>query len=215
MESTGCSGRNVRKTRLQQATEKRKTEEELKQQAELKRQKKMFSPRVVIGVRDIVVNSNLPKIKEEDLGCSSTVKQEANKSLTNEPLECIGNSCIPKVKLDIGESVKVEETLDLEETYFTEPLREPFELTEQSEDIDNLTDFKSNVVPSELEQNLNPSESAILSEVDQFSQNHIKLLKVLTQAKDQEIQTLAELIKGLQLESTTTNNSSKGNVELV
>ncbi len=112
MSSNNLSGQSRNKTRLQDATEKRRADEEIKQKAAFKRQKKMFAPRKVIGPHDILVNPHLPKIKlEEDGGCSSTVKQESmeNKSSEEEtPCGSLVNCEVPQYRPEIDSVVVVE-----------------------------------------------------------------------------------------------------------
>lgn len=130
MASNNNSDSIAKRTRLQEAAPKRKAEEELVQQDELKRQKEIFAPRQVTGVRDIVVNLNHLKIKREEyLWCSSTVKlepPEIESYFVDEFQDNTVNYSLPEVKLEFDDSlvVKVEDTLDLEESSFVKQFSE-------------------------------------------------------------------------------------------
>ncbi len=145
MASTSSSGVTGAKTRLKDATEKRRVEHELKEKKEIKRHKKMFAPRKLIGPRDVLVNSYLPKIKlEEDVESISTVKQDPLDAESTSSLELqngLKNSSLFEIIPEVDDNfvVNVEETLDLEST-FTGQLSEVDEPIEQHENLANEVD---------------------------------------------------------------------------
>ncbi len=175
MDSARASDNYERRTRLQDTVEKRKAEEQLKEKAELKRQKKMFAPRKLIGPHDLLVNSNLPKIKlEEDVACSDTVVKEKSLEETLEESSLINENSELMINCDGSVDMK----MDIEQKVFVSEF-----------DENELNDF------SLLNDRL--PVSSLESEDDQFLQEQISLLKVLGLQKDQEINQLIKLIKGL------------------
>lgn len=127
MASNSSRDQIGRKTRLQLATDKRRAQEQLEQEAKSKRQKEMFSPCQIVGPRDIQVKL------EEDARSSSSVKEEPLEvdSALIQPHHSFVNSNLPKIKLEGDDGsfiVKVEETVELEESTLMELVQRSFEL---------------------------------------------------------------------------------------
>lgn len=207
MASTSFRNHDGTKTRLQDAIIKGRAEDELKEQEEWKRHKKLFAPRNVIEPRDILVESNISDIKKEkDVSCNSFIKQET---------------------LDAESTVKVEEMLDVEEFTVLEQLNEYYEFTEQCKilvEIDNSLVVK-------VEETLNAEASPTIGHVnehfsdtdvaieptskitprtkdDNFLQNHLQLLQVRVNQKNDEINVLIKIISGLQLRLQSLENNT-------
>ncbi len=206
MASTNSSDKIATKTRLQVATEKRKTEEKLQLITELKRQKKMFLPQKVIGPRAIPVNSDVLEIKvEKDAGCcASTVKEEllefefssVDASQNN---SFVNSEKLVEEKLEVDNSliVKVEERFDLEESMLSEQLDDEYGLIEQNQNPEKRENETWSGIETE-------------SKKDVFSPSYIQLLKRLVDRKDEEINILMDLIK--ELESNSLGNGGPENV---
>ncbi len=198
MASTSSQGINGAKTRLKDATEKRRAEMESKEKEEMKRQKKMFAPSKEIGPRDIFMNTNLPKIKlENDVECNSTVKQD-DLDTTSPSIELHNdfvNSNLLEIKPEVEEStvVKVEETLDLASTIGqSSEIDEPIE---QHNNIANEVDVDHKLFSSGAEQNDNLPEVAPESGNNNVTTNPTKIVE----EKEQEISVLTKLINRLQI----------------
>lgn len=185
MESNNSCNHNKRRTssRIKKANEKRIADDQVQDQEEFKRQKKLFALGKVPGPRDIVVNFNM----NENSACSSLIKQETlevDTTGTTESNDRLAISVHPNIKLEDESSVviKVEETLDVEESPVLAQLNECSELTEQCKI--KLEDESSIVVKVED---------------DNILQNHLKLLQARANQQDEEIQILVRMITELQL----------------
>ncbi len=207
MASNSLTRNNITKTRLQEATEQQRAEEEMRQIEESKRQKILFAQVNVIGPRDNIVDSNLPIIKKEDnLTETPSVKQELEEVEENfigsEENSVNWTLLEPKLEADDSFVVKVEETIDLNESTFTEQLDETFEAA-----VDNVYGTSVELITTLPENECLTSDP----ENGKFSQNYIRLLTMLNDQKDKEISLLKDLIKELQsndLDPKSSNNKS-------